>query len=247
MMKRDLQNEKLDRIRRRLIASASVPDSELEKILQSPQLFDRVKTRIKAEHRREDRQTKSFFGAGRGLSALNRQKTFAAAAFLMFITFGALGFIVLKNPDSSPQSVAERISLPQTQFPADDRKSEPSDIFEAPPEIVKTKNFARQSRPNIRKAVLKNEAAASPKRLRQRKNSVKRHAEIEPEAEFYALNYHGAALENGEDLRIIRTELSRSSLFALGVNVTIENESEKIKTDLLVGADGVAKAIRLVK
>ncbi len=29
-------------------------------------------------------------------------------------------------------------------------------------------------------------------------------------------------------------------------NLPIENESEKIKTDLLVGADGVARAIRLV-
>jgi hypothetical protein len=41
--------------------------------------------------------------------------------------------------------------------------------------------------------------------------------------------------------------MSRARLLALGVAVQTENEIEKIKTDLLVGSDGVARAIRLVK
>ena len=64
--------------------------------------------------------------------------------------------------------------------------------------------------------------------------------------EFYALTNAGN-LEDAAELKIIRTELSRASLFALGVNLPIENETEKFKTDLLVGSDGVARAIRFVK
>jgi len=46
---------------------------------------------------------------------------------------------------------------------------------------------------------------------------------------------------------IIRVDMSRSSLFALGVNVPLENDSDTVKADLLVGADGVTRAIRVVK
>jgi hypothetical protein len=78
-------------------------------------------------------------------------------------------------------------------------------------------------------------------------NAVKRQTESEVLGDFYALTYAGNLGETGEDWQIIRTEISRSSLFALGVNLSIENESEKLKTDLLVGSDGIPRAIRFVK
>lgn len=249
MKKRDLQNEKLDKTGRRLLAATRASAEDLDRIVASPQLFDGVKARIRAEQQRESKP-KTFFGDWQNSLFRNWQKAAAALVVLLFFSFGALGLIVLNKYDSSPP-LAERIAVPQFQFPiAPIGISKPVETFAAPPEIAETKYSESKNRAVFRKAVFKNESDVLPKRAPRRKNPavVKRPTEIEPEGEFYALTPAGnPAGEAGEDLRIIRTELSRSSLFALGVNLPIENESEKIKTDLLVGADGVAKAIRFVK
>lgn len=248
MKKRDLQNAKLDEIGRKLLAATrAASEEELDRIVGSPKLFDGVKARIKAEQR--ERAAQTFFGDWRNLFVWNGQKIAASLAVLMFVALGTLGVIVLTKQDSSP-ALAEKIAPPpQINLPdAPVEISPPVETFAAPPEIVKTQNFARKNRLSFQKAVFKNETpAAAPKRALRRKNPLKRQTIIEPEGEFYALAFAGKPFEGGEDLRIVRAELSRSSLFALGVNLPIENESDKIKTDLLVGADGVAKAIRFVK
>ena len=50
-----------------------------------------------------------------------------------------------------------------------------------------------------------------------------------------------------ENLQIVKAELSQSELFALGINLQLENNFSKIKTELLIGEDGVARAIRVVE
>jgi hypothetical protein len=165
----------------------------------------------------------------------------------MFFAIVALGLFALTKQNSS-STLAEQISVPQIHPPvAPVEIPRETAIGEDLPEIEKTKNPGRRNSLAFQKAIFKNESAALPKVRARRKSFVKRQPESETEGEFYALAHAGNLGEAGEDLRIIRTELSRSSLFALGVNLPIENETEKIKTDLLVGADGVAKAIRFVK
>ena len=66
-------------------------------------------------------------------------------------------------------------------------------------------------------------------------------------AEFYPLSYAGDPSETARGGRVIRVDMSRSSLFAMGVDLQLENESDSVKADLLVGPDGVARGIRLVK
>jgi hypothetical protein len=46
--------------------------------------------------------------------------------------------------------------------------------------------------------------------------------------------------------RVIRVDMPRSSLFALGVNVPLENGPDVVKADLLIGPDGTTRAIRVV-
>jgi len=62
--------------------------------------------------------------------------------------------------------------------------------------------------------------------------------------DFYALTYDN---DLDSDVRLIRAELPRSALVAMGLNLHLENGNEKVQTDLLVGADGVPRAIRIVK
>jgi hypothetical protein len=71
-------------------------------------------------------------------------------------------------------------------------------------------------------------------------------APVEPEGEFYAIDGVGN-IDRAAGGRIIRVDVARSSLFAMGMNVPLENESPVVKADLLVGPDGITRGIRVVK
>ncbi len=61
MNKRNLQNEELDRIGRKLLDAAKVRGDEIEQIVGSPLLFDAVKARIETERR--ERNLKNVSGS----------------------------------------------------------------------------------------------------------------------------------------------------------------------------------------
>src|SRR6185312_3554890 len=64
--------------------------------------------------------------------------------------------------------------------------------------------------------------------------------------EFLPLTYlaSSTAMESGT---VVRVKLSRASLISLGLSISSESSDELIKADLIMGDDGVARAIRLVE
>jgi hypothetical protein len=58
-----------------------------------------------------------------------------------------------------------------------------------------------------------------------------------PNAEEFAPN---------EATNLVRVELPRSSMIALGFSVPEERESETVEADVVLGADGVARAVRFL-
>jgi hypothetical protein len=238
MSKRNLQKERLDRIGRNLLEAARVRSEEIEKIVAAPKLFDSVKARIKDEQSR--RKPRRFFGDWASFSVWNWQKAAVSLAILVILT-GAAVFIFRK--DDSPQVVKED-NKPQIESPI---KQPENSLPPQTPEIKKDKSAAVENRIKPERTAFKNETAKLPNQAR--KNPVKSLPKAKKEAErvFYSLMSAGNWEANGEDLQIVRTELSRSELFALGINLPMENETPKIKTDLLIGSDGVARAIRFVE
>src|SRR3954470_4491573 len=82
--------------------------------------------------------------------------------------------------------------------------------------------------------------------LRKPLSKQRRPLETEDVGEFQALTYTGDA-NDASDSQIVRVELPRSSLFAMGVDVPVENQTtNKVKADLLIGEDGVMRAVRVV-
>ncbi|MFL6214196.1 MAG: anti-sigma factor family protein [Blastocatellia bacterium] len=75
-------------------------------------------------------------------------------------------------------------------------------------------------------------------------------ADDEPPSEiatsFIALD-GGRGLARPESLQMVRVELPRSALVSFGLPMNVERADERIKADLLVGDDGVARAIRFVR
>ena len=71
-------------------------------------------------------------------------------------------------------------------------------------------------------------------------------AERESTTEFLPLTY-GSNLAQIEDGQVVRVELPRSALQSFGFPVNAERAGERVKADVLLGHDGVARAIRFVR
>jgi hypothetical protein len=232
MSEKDLQKEKIERAGRKLLEAGRVPGAEIEKIVAAPHLFDSVKARIKAEQSQK-KKAESFFPVWNFQTAAG-----AFAVLLVLLAFAAVIFVKTQNP---PQ-IAGEIKKPLIEAPLVPSENPPI------PEIAKTNVPPSKNELTARKADFK---AETPKPVtRATKINPPKTAQTrkkEPKQVFYPLAFAGTWEADGEDLQIVRAELSRAELFALGVNLPVENESARIKTDLLVGADGVARAIRLVE
>ena len=65
-------------------------------------------------------------------------------------------------------------------------------------------------------------------------------------SEYLPLTYlaTATAMDTGT---VVRVRLSRAALVSLGIPVNIESQSDSVRADIVVGDDGVARAIRLVQ
>lgn len=243
MSKQDLQNERLDRIGHNLLKAAKVSDNEIEKIVAAPKLFDSVKARIRIEQ--SQRKPKSFFGNLTPLFAWNRQFAAAVFAFLtVLVTVSALIIFKTKDAPQLAKQTTKQTTGQETQSPV----APVENIIPPASEFTERKISEVKTPATVEPAAFKSEAPKyqnhAPKSTRIKPSLTHKK---EPQEVFYSLAVGGHWEANGEDLRIVRTELSRAELFALGVNLPVENETPKVKTDLLVSSDGVARAIRLVE
>lgn len=244
MKNRNLQNENLDRIGRRLLDSTRISEAEIERVVISPNLFSRVKARINSEQVAQE--SKNNFGNRLIFQILSWQKI--SAAILLLSAVGAIGFLMFNKFNRLP--APEQSAAPKTQSVIKQNAvSTPSEnlLSANVPAVIRTANTISDSPKIAGRGFFKKKTVKiiqpAPRKVLSPKIQPRQNP---PTAEFYALTFAGNPGEKGEELQIVRAELSRASLFALGVNLPIENESEKIKTDLLVGADGIARAIRIV-
>jgi hypothetical protein len=232
MSKHDLQKEELDRIGRRLLEATKLQSVEIEKIVNAPHLFDSVRARIKAE---QPRRKARFF-------VWNLQT--ASGAFAVLIVLLAIAAVIFSGKNNAPQTIAK---IGATEIQTTFKQSENP---KPAPEIAKTdeKTPAVKNPVTAQKTDFKEDAPSLPKSVRKpsQTTSAQSHKK-DAKAVFYPLAFGGNWEADGEDLQIVRAELSRAELFALGINLPVENESARVKTDLLVGADGVARAIRFVE
>jgi len=219
MERRNLQPDGLDLIGEKLIASAVLSENEIEKISASPYLFKAIRSRAEVI---EDKR----------FAAWIRPLAFGFSSVGALFVAAAVGiFLMSEAPLRAIRTTSEiRVSLVSSQSG-----------------IVPMRDFEIDSITDV-------EADARPASSRpqtasyrkpQRDRSHKTVAEKLPDLEFYPITLQGDPNEMARGGRIIRVEMPRSALFAMGVNVPLENGAETITADLLVGPDGVTRAIRM--
>ena len=71
-------------------------------------------------------------------------------------------------------------------------------------------------------------------------------AETEVATDFMPIGYvSSASLQDGGS--VVRVELPRSTIISMGFAVNMDRYGERVKADVLMGADGLARAIRFVQ
>jgi hypothetical protein len=229
MKNRRTQNERMDEIGRGLLEASKIPDSEIENIAAAPHLFRSIRSRIESE--KPIVEPDRFFKGRPDFAIWNWRLSLAAYILLAVFLGGAIA-----------------VSLVSQKFPSPDVVENP--IHTEPIVTIDTGHYIAPPQPGdgIQNPVLKTQTFAQKTVAKTKSNSTERpHGETEEVGEFYPLTYTDNADTDDDDGQIVRVELPRSSLVAMGVDVPSENGADKLKTDLLIGSDGVMKAVRFVK
>ena len=231
-----LDNEKLENIGRGLFAAGALRESEIERIAGREDLFSGVLAKINTAPARPATESFSF------AQFVRRHELGLGGALAAVLCVGILGLYLRVKPDE--------ISLRDVPAPTAVRQAPAQ--FDVAPQVVAQEEPQKRDQDRIideptfvqpapERAVYRESRTSAP--ARPQRASMNEAAE----PEFYPVTYTGDNGELARGGRVIRVDVSRATLFALGMNVPLENESPTVKADLLVGPDGVTRAIRLVE
>ncbi|MFZ1700177.1 MAG: hypothetical protein WBO10_09980 [Pyrinomonadaceae bacterium] len=232
MNRRKLDNKTLDAIGGQLVKSDAGRRVNIDVVVSNPRLFAMVRERIAAD-RAQHESSVTIFSLIKASSAV-----LAGGAALVALVFGTLSLLktgseivavnTIKIPDASP--VVARPVIPPQGIVSKLSAGRANDLEPAAEE---------PSEMRVEKAVY---------RTTTRRPSAPRQTEPVSDVEpaYYPVSYTGNPAETAEGGQIIRVQMNRSSLFALGVNLPLENDDETVSADLVVGRDGVTRAIRVV-
>lgn len=219
MKKQHLTDEEIEQIMHKLLKAGTVQDEVVEKIITSPKLFDSIQNKINAEISETKITRHNWFW--------NRQIIFSFLSIVL-VSMAIIIFIYFNSRETTIQ-MAENNYYGEfkTQIP----KAENKTI--APPKLINNINFTQRR-------VLRNPVVhrAKPLQFKQIKSQ---------ENKFIPINFAEDLEIAKKDGSIIRVNLSRASLLALGVNLPAEDEKSSIKTEFLISSDGIPKGVRLVK
>ena len=226
-MKKGYDNKKLDRIGRRLFDAEPLAAGVIDEIVAKRDLFSLVRERIAAD------QAASIAGLRRTSPVRRYVAALSGAALMVVAGAAAINFY---RPEKAvvnfPATVASINEMPVS------RTNEDTDrLVTLPQPTVAKLTTERPARDTskLEKAVLqRTEPVIKPRRT------------AEPSTRFLPVSYTGDPDETSGGGQVIRVEMKRSSLFALGVNVPLENDNEIVKAELIVGRDGVTRGIRVV-
>ena len=200
------------------------------------------------------RQRNTFVPAGAPVAAAKprraRWAVAAAAAILVVSTFAALRLLPdsTKQPDQQGAQVAQPSPLAEPPWREDER------IVEGPERVVASGGGdqdrklvpvvqAQRPRRDVRRGLAR-DVRFDGGRMNPEVAAVSPDEEIA--TDFMPLSYDGS-FSQLDDGQVVRVELPRSALHSFGLPVNAERAGERVKADVLLGNDGVARAIRFVR
>ena len=166
----------------------------------------------------------------------------AAAAVLIVFALAIPQLLSSGSPEISVERAADRQPIRGLSSEHDDPIPQAANAVEneiATVGAVRQKTGASRRRPTIHPAALSNRSDS-----RSTVDSVNTRSEIV--TDFLPLTY-ASNLSQLNDGQVVRVQLPRAALQSFGLPMNAERASERVTADVLLGYDGVARAIRFVR
>ncbi|MEO5860399.1 MAG: hypothetical protein ABIR33_15800 [Pyrinomonadaceae bacterium] len=230
MQKRKLSDKELDAIGTRVLAASRLTEAEIDRIATTPGSFEGVLRRV--------RDIDAGAPKAGIIGLLFAHRAIAGTSLAAILCFSA--FAISLQQDRSAV-VSKTIQTPVAKL---------GEARPATPQVVYVKGFTSgradlqldvpPEAPTVQNSIQKEVRRQQP-RVEQARYSP------DDGNHFVAVTYMGDGGESARGGRVIRVDVPRSTLFAMGFDVSLENDSPTVKADLLVGPDGVTRAVRLVE
>ncbi|MCD9189084.1 MAG: hypothetical protein LUM44_21890 [Pyrinomonadaceae bacterium] len=237
-MNRKLSDEEFDRIAKNLLQNFSPDDEMLDEIADSPKLWWNVRNSIEQEKMRRERNW--FFGL---------RWQFAAFGALGIILFAGIGGVFLNfNSNETIAGVkeieAQKIEKNAPTVAEETEFSETAENESPLKPVAKTEKAKSISKKSLPKNTIQTKSSASEVKIKQPKaETVKDEVKTETKTDFIALSY-SSATDSGQ---IVRVKVPSSMMVSLGVTTESEQQSNLVNAEVVIGDDGMARAIRFIK
>jgi hypothetical protein len=217
------QDERLDKVHSELLRAVKVSEDEIAAAAGSPDLYEGLRLRI-AETGARNGWRISIYERWSGFYAslvdTPRFLVLSAAAAILLLLAASV-FVLLPGPTEQiaqrPTQTLAPSALPQVAVQAE-QQNEPGTIHPA---------------------------SDQPHRTSLRRRHVESRS-TEVATDFLPLTFvdDSRAQESGH---VVRVKVPRSALIAFGVPMNMERAGELITADVVIGGDGLARAIRFVQ
>jgi hypothetical protein len=202
-----------------------------------------LKTFRQTRQRSEVRDQRSEIRGG-----WNRWLVAAAAVLLIVLGIGGLRRYMVSR--QSPKTGGSENALAQTSpkpAPSNVEVSRGNSPSKRDKESARDpENIVRRTSPHRRTRPFNRDGDTTRQVLATTTNAIANATESEVATRFMPLDYAGPInLQDGGQL--VRVELPRSAMLNLGLPVNMDRYGERVKADVFVGADGLARAIRFVQ
>jgi hypothetical protein len=167
-----------------------------------------------------------------------RYSIYAAAAAVLFLAFAGFAYQSLLKTETTDPVIVSTPKLEMSPAPPVDPNNQTTALqppIESPKKATPRSVVAKQTkRPRPRATSVDN------------KETVATNHNDEVVSEFIPIGYSSAvSVEDGGQL--VRIEMSRAAMARFGIPINMERYNERVKADVLVSADGLARAIRFVQ
>ena len=172
---------------------------------------------------------------------------------MILLSVGVVSTFLSPNPDVKIAEVTEfetsqteKTILPQSKESVNDGESgnfevESKSTIKAEP----IKNFSKKesSKNIVPIKSSKIESVVKQPKTRKSNEEIKQEVKTESKTDFIALSY-SSATDSGQ---IVRVKVPSSMMVSLGVTTEAEQESKFVNAEVVIGDDGMARAIRFIR
>ena len=233
--KQKTDEEHLEQVRQSLLRAVNPSEDEIAAVANAPELYDRIRARIAVEQERRARVQAladeraallpSLSALLNGLRSLRWPLAATAVGLALVVLAGQSGLFSRAPEQAKTSSQANVAQTANTLHPAP-----------AVQQITAEKNIEQAETEGVKLTGMRHVHAA----YRRARTTAQEIA-----TEFLPLTYVAeTAQESGQ---VVRVRMPRATLASFGLPVNAERGSELIKADILIGDDGLARAIRFVQ